>query len=145
MAGLVDIAGDDIAALSDELTALVSVAPRRSSRRIQRRLERAFRRGGEDIKVLFPEKAGGQPTITRAVIRAVRSDELVGDIRSSDLSVIIHAAPLIAAGYDETLKQGARIVRFPLTTRAIVFTAVEEPQLFRLFDENLFYRGVFRG
>lgn len=118
--------------------------------RQRRRIARAIRhprRGGE-VTLLMLQQGEGMAYATglvRVVLRTLRPEEIVGDLRQSDMSAILSPELMKAAGLREYLTRRDRIVRYPDTAREMVYSVQEEPQHIAVADEVVVIRAVLRG
>lgn len=119
--------------------------PDRKAAFICRRLSLAFNRRGAEMALLQrPGGAGGFVNV-RTVWAMTRSEELIGEVRQSDMTVFIAAEDVALSGFPLPLSHGDRVVRWPGLAREHVFTTLETPALYTIGDKDVLYRLIMRG
>lgn len=114
---------------------------------VRARLLAAFqRRGAETAKVIRLDAAQGDRAVNViAVFVMTRSEELVGEVRQSDMTVLVHPAAFDNTGFPLPLRKGDRIVRNPGLARERVYTTLETPAIYAAGETDLLYRLIVRG
>jgi hypothetical protein len=114
---------------------------------IRNRLLGAFRRrGAENSPATRLDAASGDKSVNiLAVWVMTRSEELIGEVRQSDMTVLVHPAAFEGTGFPLPLRKGDRVTRWPLQTRERVHTAIETPAVYAAGDVDLLYRLIVRG
>ena len=80
-----------------------------------------------------------------AFFRPLMDKELVGDVRVSDVGVLIYPKPLVDAGLGWPPRQGDRIVRKPGRADETLYTTIAPPVMIDVSDVNIVLRCVARG
>lgn len=120
--------------------------PGAAARRLRARLLAAFiRRGAENSKVIRLGSPSDMPVNVLAIWLMTRAEELVGEVKQSDMTVLVHPAAFDGAGFGLPLRKGDRIVRWPGQPREQVYTTLETPGNFTAGDVDLLYRLIARG
>lgn len=142
------IGADAFGGVEEELEGLPSQAPvpRSKAYFIRRRLAIAFRRAGSTALIYIgaPDAPEASASV-RCVWRQTRSEELVGPIRQSDMTVLIDAQTVIDSGFPRPLAADLSIVRFPDAPNEHVYTVIEPPVLFDINNEDVLWRCIARG
>lgn len=120
--------------------------PGAAARRLRARLLAAFkRRGAENSKVIRLDTPDDMPVNVLAIWLMTRAEELVGEVKQSDMTVLVHPAAFDASGFELPLRKGDRIVRWPGQPREQVYTTLETPANYTTGDIDLLYRMIARG
>ena len=82
---------------------------------------------------------------TFAFFRPLMDKELVGDVRVSDVGVLIYPKPLVDNGLDWPPRQGDRIVRKPGSADETLYTTIAPPAMIDVSDVNIVLRCIARG
>lgn len=109
------------------------------------RILAAFMRRGAENSIVYREAQPGVDVNVVAVWLMTRSEELVGEVRQSDMTVLVHPQAFEGTGFTTPLRKGDRIVRFPGEAREHVFTCLETPGLYTASGVDLLYRLIARG
>lgn len=120
----------------------VGALDQRKARFVMRRLRLAFKRRGFETCIYT---RGAQTQNVRTVWAMTRSEELVGEVRQSDMTVFIDAESFEGASMTMPLKKGDKLVRWPDLTREHVYTTLETPALYTIGDYDVLYRLIVRG
>lgn len=148
MLGNLDIGGGEISALEDELVGLPAVSAPVTPARcgfLRRSVARVMLRSGAESVLIVDPATPAVQVPTRAFIRALRTEEMIGEIRQSDLMALIDPVALETASFALPLKQHVRVVRFAATAREHVFTAPETPQQIGFDGCPVLIRAIIRG
>lgn len=124
-----------------EAVATQSISERKA-KFVMRRLRLAFRRRGFESAIVT---RGASEQNVRSVWAMTRSEELVGEVRQSDMTVFVDAESFAGAAFALPLQKGDRIVRWPNLAREHVFTTLETPALYTIGASDILYRLIVRG
>lgn len=128
----------------DELQNLAALPPAQANF-YARRWAFWFRRRGATI-VYRRNIEGGAPLRinTRAFFRHLKDSEMVGDIRVSDVAVLIEPAPLKSFGLAWPPMQGDKIVRRAGAAEETLYTIIAPPQVVDVADVDIVIRAIAR-
>lgn len=136
-----DLAIGDFDALAG---GLASCPPGGRARFLRTRIRKMFeRRGAELVRII--DTASGAAINVLSVWRALRAEDLVGEVKQSDLAVVVEALGFEGAGFPLPLKKGVRILRWPGLDREHVHSALERPAVETMSGYDLLYRMIVRG
>ncbi|MBY0421860.1 MAG: hypothetical protein K2Q06_06115 [Parvularculaceae bacterium] len=137
-----DLAIGDIEA--EVAAAVAACVPGERARFIRRRIAAMFvRRGAENARLKRVE--GGATLNVLSVWTMTRAEELVGEVKQSDQTVLIEPTAFDGAGWPLPIRRGDRIVRWPGEAREAVHTVIETPGVFASGSYDLLYRLIVRG
>lgn len=142
---IADLAIGDVEAAA--AAAVAAGLPCDKARFVRNRLLLAFkRRGAENSQIIRLNAAQGDvPLNVLAIWVMTRSEELVGEVRQSDMTVLVHPSAFDGTGFQLPLRKGDRIIRAPGTARERVYTTLETPGDYRTDSVDLIYRLIVRG
>ena len=141
---IADLAIGDI---EPAIAALAAVVPCSKAEFVRERLLQAFlRRGAENSAIMRLNSAVNDiPINVLAVWVMTRSEELVGEVRQSDMTVLVHPAAFDGTQFPLPLRKGDRITRWPGEPRESVHTCIETPAVYTAGGVDLLYRLIARG
>lgn len=109
---------------------------------VRRRLAGVFTRRGAELAIF---KRGAAEQNVRSIWAMTRSEELVGEVRQSDMTVFVDAASFDGSSFELPIQHRDRLVRWPDTDREKVYTTLETPALFTIGGTDILYRLILRG
>lgn len=114
---------------------------------VRDRLLAAFIRRGAEASVITRLDAAVSdiPVNVLAVWVMTRSEELVGEVRQSDMTVLVHPAAFDTVNFTLPLRKGDRVTRGPGLAREHVHTVLETPAVYTIGAVDILYRLIVRG
>lgn len=136
-----DLAIGDIEAFA---AGAAGCAPGGRARFFRKRLLAMFRRRGAETSKLV-RVATNTPINVLTVWTMTRAEELVGEVRQSDQTVLVEASAFDGTGWPLPIRKGDRLVRWPQQARESAATVLETPAVHTMDGYDLLYRLIVRG
>jgi hypothetical protein len=137
-----DLAIGDIEAAAAAIVA--ACVPGARARFLRARIAAMFTRRGAELATL--KRPEGAATINVVSVWAMtRAEELVGEVKQSDQTVLIEPTAFDGAGWPLPIRRGDRLVRWRGEAREATHTVIETPGVFTAGDYDLLYRVIVRG